>query len=308
MGILGRYWKMKHILSIILSFLFTFGLIATSTSALVKAPNITINGKEITFSQTTGIPYYNKSLVYVPISTVAHVMGYKTSIKGATAVVTLPNKNITFKIGDINNTVKTKDGKVMAPISKVAPLLGYQVETTSSNSINIKKHVVQTASKLTVQKPANINASSKTQLENPVKPDNKNAVRGYGINTDGTVTFYDEYFGYLHYDVESNPRKYNNLKVVIVGFVHRDTNFKENEFKVARLQPSRCAAPPYVLGLMCRTENATDFNTDEWVMVKGKIVVTSYIDPISKFEYENVYIEPESIEKVPRPDNFVVSN
>jgi hypothetical protein len=143
----------KRIFSIILSLFLTLGLVITPAYAVVKAPKVTINGKEIKFSQSTGIPYNSKSQIFVPINFVAQVMGFKTSIKGTSAVVVLPNKNITFRVGDIYNTVKTKDGKIMAPISKIAPLLGYKAETISSNLVNIKKQVAQASPKTTVQKP-----------------------------------------------------------------------------------------------------------------------------------------------------------
>jgi hypothetical protein len=163
---------MRRILSTFLCLLLTFGLVNLPAYALDKATKITINGKEIKFSKTTGLPYNVKSQVFVPINVVAQVMGYKTSIKGTTAIVALPTKNITFKVGDSNNTVKSKDGKIMSPISKIAPLLGYKVETISSNLINIKKQIVQTTPKISIQKPvtqpipkisnSNVNSSTKT--------------------------------------------------------------------------------------------------------------------------------------------------
>jgi uncharacterized repeat protein (TIGR03943 family) len=122
---------------------------------------------------------------------------------------------------------------------------------------------------------------------------------GYGIDKDGVVTFDDKYFGYLDYEVQGNPSKYDGKKIVITGFVYKNSDFQKNEFKVARYLPSNCADDPYVLGLICRTEKAEDFQKDEWVIVKGTLVVETYVDPETSFEYERVYIKPDSIEKIP---------
>lgn len=156
---------------------------------------------------------------------------------------------------------------------------------------------------ITVQQQNTIKADSISKDEPQIVPKSEYPIQGYGISPDGVVTFDDKYFGYLHYEIEANTRKYAGQKVVITGFVYKNSDFKNNEFKVARYLPSNCADDAYVLGLMCRTENATDFKRDEWVTVKGTLIVTIYTDPRTKFEYEEVYLQPESIEKIPmRPD------
>lgn len=127
-----------------------------------------------------------------------------------------------------------------------------------------------------------------------------------GIDKDGVVVFDDKYFGYLSDEVQANPQKYDGKKVVITGFVYKSPSFSKDEFKVARMASSRCEAPPFILGLMCRTEKAEDFNHEQWLTVKGTLVVTKYRDPATTFEYERVYLKPDNIERIQtRPDFYL---
>lgn len=131
-------------------------------------------------------------------------------------------------------------------------------------------------------------------------------LQGYGIAADGTVTLNNKHFAYLNFDIEENPRKYGGQKVDIIGFVERLPGFKENEFKVARIELSRCGSKDNTfIGLVCQTENASDFKTGEWVRVKGNLVVRISKDQVTSFELEDFYIVPESIERVPKQDDVV---
>ncbi len=132
-------------------------------------------------------------------------------------------------------------------------------------------------------------------------------LQGYGISPEGVVTLDDEYFGYLYYEIEKNSRLYAGREVIVTGFVFKESDFKDNEIKVARIQLPKCGSEEeQVLGLMCITEKALDFNNDEWVTVKGTLIVKSYINPRTNSESYKYYLEPESIEKIQRNSDYTI--
>ncbi len=132
-------------------------------------------------------------------------------------------------------------------------------------------------------------------------------LQGYGISPEGVVTLDDEYFGYLYYEIEKNSRLYAGREVIVTGFVFKESDFKDNEIKVARIQLPKCGSEEeQVLGLMCITEKASDFNNDEWVTVKGTLIVKSYINPRTNSESYKYYLEPESIEKIQRDSDYTI--
>jgi len=177
--------------------------------------------------------------------------------------------------------------------------------TTTEASIGINSNdKISTSTQSTNSTQTVFNIDAKTIVQNVNKSVTK--IQQPGIDENGIVTFNDKYFGYMHYEVEENPRKYNGKEVVITGFVYKSPDFKENEFKVARMASSFCADDAYVLGLMCLTEDADDFEHRQWVTVKGTLVFTSYKNSKSSFEYGRIYLKPTSIEKIQmRPDYYL---
>ncbi len=148
---------------------------------------------------------------------------------------------------------------------------------------------------------AQINISEESKISSKVT---NNQV--YDIVQDGIITFDDANFGHFSSEIQAEPSKYDGKEVLITGFVYKKPEFNKNQFKVARMQSSGCAADAFVYGLMVETENATDFEKDQWVTVKGTLVVTSYIDPNTNIKYEQAYIQPKSIEKIEnRPDYYL---
>ncbi|MBB6215506.1 putative repeat protein (TIGR03943 family) [Anaerosolibacter carboniphilus] len=146
--------------------------------------------------------------------------------------------------------------------------------------------------------------ATKTGIINSSEAVTKN--QATDIVPNGVITFDDKSFGYVNAQIYADPGRYNGKKVIITGFVFRSPDFKENEFKVARKESSGCAADAYVLGLVCRSENAADYENDQWVTVKGTLVVTNYVDPKTNFVYEEVYLEPESIEKIENRTDYYI--
>lgn len=165
--------------------------------------------------------------------------------------------------------------------------------------------VASTISKIKTQ----VDSKTGSDIENDEQIIEKSEfpLQGYGISSDGAVTLDDKYFGFLYYDIVARPRQYAAQKVVITGFVYKEPGSQQNELKVARIQLPRCGSEEnQIVGLICITENASDFKNDEWVTVKGTLIVKSYINPLTKLESYKYYIEPENIEKIQKNSNSTI--
>lgn len=105
-------------------------------------------------------------------------------------------------------------------------------------------------------------------------------------------------------DMENNINKYKGKKIVISGFVFKEDSFSEDEFVVARMLVSCCAADSEFIGLMCKWDGSKELQDDKWVKIQGIIDVTNYKDK------ENDRIIPairvNSIEKIDKPKNEYV--
>lgn len=175
----------------------------------------------------------------------------------------------------------------------------------SEKEMDTNSYIDSTSSKMQTQ----VNAKTRSNIENKeqVIEKSENPLQGYGISADGVVTLDDKYFGFLYNDIETNPRQYAAQKVVIIGFVYKEPDFQQNELKVARIQTPVCGSQEaQILGLLCIAENASDFKSDEWVIVKGTLIVKSYIDPITNLERYKYYLEPESIEKIQKESSYTI--
>lgn len=135
----------------------------------------------------------------------------------------------------------------------------------------------------------------------------QNSLEGYGISEDGVVTMDDEYFGFLYGEIEEDPLKYAGQKVVVTGFVYKDSDLQDNEIKVSRILLPLCGSQEnQVLGLICLTKNSAEFKNDEWITVNGTLMVTSYINTKTKSKSYKYYIEPESIERINRNSGYTL--
>ncbi|NDJ51722.1 MAG: TIGR03943 family protein [Chloroflexi bacterium] len=99
-----------------------------------------------------------------------------------------------------------------------------------------------------------------------------------------------------------DPAALNGEEFDAVGFVYRDTRFGEDEFMVARFTMTCCAADAMAIGVIIRSDEAADFETNSWVRVQGSftegdfdgdalpIVSADSIDPAN--EPEQPYLFP----------------
>ena len=109
------------------------------------------------------------------------------------------------------------------------------------------------------------------------------------VDNDSFIPWLDEL--YIH------RGEYGGEKIEIVGFVFKESGFKQNEFVIARLMMVCCAADMQPVGLLCKYDRASELELDSWVKING----------IIKYEEMNgdkvPVIEVESLENVDKPEN-----
>ncbi len=79
-------------------------------------------------------------------------------------------------------------------------------------------------------------------------------------------------------DLQHNIKERIGTKTSLKGFVYRAPNYKSNQFMVARMIITCCAADACVVGLMVETENASDYTTESWVEITGIVDSFEYHD------------------------------
>jgi uncharacterized repeat protein (TIGR03943 family) len=263
-------------------------LFSTSVDASSNDIKVTLDGDLITFDVP---PAFIQGRTLVPLRTIFEVLGAKIDWDDTTKTVTATKGEIKVVL-----TVGNKQGKINDKyIALEVP------GTIINNRILVPARFVAEA----LGAKVDWNEATKTVIINSSEA----AARDQAIDIvqNGVITFDDKSFGYANTLIYADPGRYNGKKVIITGFVFRGSDYKENEFKVARKESSGCTADAYVLGLVCRSENVADFKNDQWVTVKGTLVVTSYVDPKTNFVYEEVYLEPESIEKIENRTDYYIN-
>ncbi|MDD2212254.1 MAG: TIGR03943 family protein [Clostridia bacterium] len=76
----------------------------------------------------------------------------------------------------------------------------------------------------------------------------------------------------------AQPADYAGKEIEFSGFVYHQDNFPEGTFLLARYAITCCAADAQVTGLLCRFPESREIPNDQWLRVKGKIVIESYQD------------------------------
>lgn len=94
-------------------------------------------------------------------------------------------------------------------------------------------------------------------------------------------------------ELHRNLDNYIGREIVIDGFVFREKEFDKNQFVVARMLVSCCAADAQIIGLL--VEDKSDFEDDVWVRVKGTV---------NKIDYHGEIIpkiDAKSVDKISKP-------
>ncbi|OPZ84349.1 MAG: hypothetical protein BWY74_04222 [Firmicutes bacterium ADurb.Bin419] len=90
-------------------------------------------------------------------------------------------------------------------------------------------------------------------------------------------------------EICNNISKYEGKEIELIGFVFKDSNFKEDEFVAARSVMACCAADTQVVGFMCKYNEASSLKKNSWYKYSGKIISYTYQDkPMPAIEIENM--------------------
>lgn len=101
-------------------------------------------------------------------------------------------------------------------------------------------------------------------------------------------------------EVYNNTDQYVGQSIRFTGFVYRLEDMKENEFVLARNMLINSDSQSVVVGFLCNSDQAKNYENGTWVDVSGKIVKGYYHDHIP-------VIEISSIEKTQKPEDDYVS-
>jgi len=127
--------------------------------------------------------------------------------------------------------------------------------------------------------PNSLNAEIADNKGVTITNSNNNSSTNENIKEDitGDIILFDDHNYYENiFKLEGKVQQYIGKKVIIRGFVYKEENFKENEFVVSRMLMSCCAADAQVIGLMCRWDNASQLNKEQWISVEGTLESTKY--------------------------------
>lgn len=90
--------------------------------------------------------------------------------------------------------------------------------------------------------------------------------------------------------VTKNLDKYIGCKIHFSGYVYRLIDFKEDEFVLARdMIISENPLQTLVVGFLCSSPNAKDFETGKWVDIKGIITKGDYYGEIAKIQVTEIF-------------------
>lgn len=74
----------------------------------------------------------------------------------------------------------------------------------------------------------------------------------------------------------ADPSAFAGKEADVIGFVYRDPRNAGDEFWVSRFAVSCCVADASALGLLVKSDQATQLKTDSWVRVTGKFGVGEF--------------------------------
>ena len=101
---------------------------------------------------------------------------------------------------------------------------------------------------------------------------------------------------------------YVGCKIHFVGYVYRVLDFEEDQFVLARnMVIDKQNNQSLVVGFLCSSKDAKDFEDDTWVDVTGEIVKGDYYGDIAEIKVTKIYkcSKPEEEFVFPPDDNYI---
>lgn len=127
-------------------------------------------------------------------------------------------------------------------------------------------------------------------------PDNPISQRALYLR-DGVVIFRDQTYYKALNDISANLKDFKGKSIEITGFVYNDDTLPKDEFVIARMMMSCCAADAQVIGIVSKWNGTQTLNKGEWVKLKGTIESTKYKNANTNKEEELPLINVTEIER-----------
>jgi uncharacterized repeat protein (TIGR03943 family) len=135
------------------------------------------------------------------------------------------------------------------------------------------------------------------------------------VNDDNTINNTSDYieinsanYADILKDSHENIDKYIGKKIKFTGFVYRLYDFSENQFVLAREMIISSDNQAVVVGFLCRSGNAIQFNNKAWVEVEGTITRGNYHGDLPVIEVDNIEeTNVPEVEYVYPPDGDFIS-
>lgn len=109
----------------------------------------------------------------------------------------------------------------------------------------------------------------------------------------------DENYTNILKEVHENLDKYIGQKISYTGYVYRVPEIEQNQFILARDMQLENINQTVVVGFLCSSDKANEFDTYSWVKITGTIEKGNYFGDIP-------CINISEISKVEQPENCIV--
>lgn len=94
----------------------------------------------------------------------------------------------------------------------------------------------------------------------------------------GIINISDEQFAAWYQDINKDMNQYEGKTLRFKGQVFRMDEFAKNEIVPVRYAMVCCTADLQPCGILCRSDEASQYKDNDWVWVTGKIKIESYMD------------------------------
>ena len=107
--------------------------------------------------------------------------------------------------------------------------------------------------------------------------------------------------------VHENPNQYIGQKIHFIGYVHREIDFSEEEFVLARDMVINKENDTVIVGFLCKNKNAIKYKDHAWVEITGTIQKGFYHSEMPIIEISDIKeVEKPKEELVSPPDDYYI--
>ncbi|GIM29342.1 TIGR03943 family protein [Clostridium polyendosporum] len=119
----------------------------------------------------------------------------------------------------------------------------------------------------------------------------------------GVIELREENFYCYLEDIEKNLSGFIGREVIVEGMVYKTPSMKKDEFIIARMVMSCCAADAQVIGIKCSGNLEVNLN-EQWVQLRGTIGKTKVLEDRKIVEVPK--IDVASLKKMDKPNNLYI--